>query len=267
MARAAADQKRLSARFSDPTALALLSDRDRAEVERLASGRKPNGIREAASMAILERRAMMMVARSVAIDDAIREAAAPQLVILGAGLDGRAFRMHELRETTVFEVDHPDSQRDKRARAAKLSATARAVQFVPVDFERHDLDQSLESFGHDSKLATTWVWEGVVMYLTLEQIEATLAVVQRRSAPGSRLAIVYFVPARMLWLVGPFVKRLGEPVRCVLRPDDMKQLLAKYGFHPVSDESLPGVAARLAPHLAPATKPLKHMHIVVADRS
>lgn len=265
MARAAADRKRLSDKFSDPTALALLSDRDRAEVERLASGRKPSGVREAMAMAFLDRRAMMMVARSVAIDDAIREAGAPQLVILGAGLDGRAFRMPELRDATVFEVDHPDSQRDKRARAVKLTATARAVQFVPVDFERDDLDQSLESSGHDSKLATTWVWEGVVMYLTLEQIEATLAVIQRRSGPGSRLAIVYFVPARMLWLVGPFVKRLGEPIRCVLRPEEMKQLLAKYGFSAVSDESLPGIAARLASELAPATKPLKHMHIVVAD--
>jgi methyltransferase (TIGR00027 family) len=175
--------------------------------------------------------------------------------------------MAELRDTTVFEVDHPDSQRDKRGRAAKLTAAARAVQFVPVDFERDDLEQSLQSFGHDSKLTTTWVWEGVVMYLTLQQIESTLAVIQRRSAPGSRLVIVYFVPARMLWLVGPFVRRLGEPIRCVLRPNEMQQLLAKYGFQVESDESLPTITARLAPELAPTTRPLKHMHIVVADRS
>jgi methyltransferase (TIGR00027 family) len=267
MARAAAHQKQLSDKFSDPTALALLSDGDRAVVERMASGQKPSGFREGLSMAFLARRAHMMVGRTIAIDEAIREAATSQLVTLGAGLDGRAFRLAELRDTTVFEIDHPDSQRDKRARAAKLTASARAVHFVPVDFERDDLAQSLESSGHDSKLATTWVWEGVVMYLTLQQIESTLAVVQRRSAPGSRLIIAYFVPARILWLVGPFVRLLGEPVRCLLEPEQMKQLLAKYGFRVQSDESLPAATERLAPELAPATQRLKHMHIVVADRA
>jgi Leucine carboxyl methyltransferase len=55
----------------------------------------------------------------VAIDDAIRTAASPQVVILGAGLDGRAWRVSELADAIVFEVDHPDSQRMKRERAAR----------------------------------------------------------------------------------------------------------------------------------------------------
>jgi O-methyltransferase involved in polyketide biosynthesis len=38
----------------------------------------------------------MMVARTVAIDGAIRTAVSSQVVILGAGLDGRAWRMPEL---------------------------------------------------------------------------------------------------------------------------------------------------------------------------
>ena len=78
----------------------------------------------------------MMVARTVAIDEAVRDAASPQVVILGAGLDGRAWRMSELADVTVFEVDHPDSQREKRARAAPLKQAARDVRFVPVDFTR-----------------------------------------------------------------------------------------------------------------------------------
>ena len=38
----------------------------------------------------------MMVARTVAIDAGLRNAAVPKVVILGAGLDGRAWRMREL---------------------------------------------------------------------------------------------------------------------------------------------------------------------------
>jgi hypothetical protein len=47
----------------------------------------------------------------VVFDGAIRTAAYPHVVILGAGLDGRAWRMSELADAIIFEVDHPDSQR------------------------------------------------------------------------------------------------------------------------------------------------------------
>ena len=56
--------------------------------------------------------------------------------------------------------------------------------------------------GHDPARATTWIWEGVVMYLTRADIEATLAVVARRSAPGSRLVVLYLSPALISRLVG-----------------------------------------------------------------
>ena len=119
----------------------------------------------------------MMVARTVAIDDAVRAATAPQVVILGAGLDGRAWRMPELRDVTVFEVDHPDSQRVKRARVSALEPVARDIRFVPVDFTRDRLDDALAAAGHDATRATTWIWEGVVMYLELSDIDATLSVI------------------------------------------------------------------------------------------
>ena len=44
----------------------------------------------------LMRESQMMVARTVAIDAGLRNAAVPKVVILGAGLDGRAWRMREL---------------------------------------------------------------------------------------------------------------------------------------------------------------------------
>jgi hypothetical protein len=49
--------------------------------------------------------------RTVAIDSYLREALARgirQVVILGAGLDGRAHRVRELTEADVFEVDPPN---------------------------------------------------------------------------------------------------------------------------------------------------------------
>jgi len=266
MGRAVAHGTTPVARFADPTALALLPDDARMTVERVRANVAPKGIRAHAERLFHLQRSQMMVARTIAIDDAIRGASSPELVILGAGLDGRAWRMPELRDVVVFEVDHPDSQRDKRARVGALTRTAREVRFVPVDFERGSLDEALEKAGHDATRATTWVWEGVVMYLTKADVEATLAVIERRSARGSRLIVAYHSPALMLKLVGTIVRRMGEPLRSTFTADAMAALLAKHRFKVVRDDDLYAIGAALSDDLARATRMMKYMRIVTADR-
>jgi methyltransferase (TIGR00027 family) len=266
MARAVAHGATPGARFSDPTALALLPEDARERVERFRSGVVPKGFRGRWGHVFLERRAKMMVARTVAIDDAVRAAGSPQVVILGAGLDGRAWRMPELRDVKVFEVDHPDSQRQKRARAASLAPMSREVRFVPVDFTRDDLDAALSAAGHDPSVKTTWIWEGVVMYLTVAEIEATLAVIARRSAPGSTLVVAYHSHAPLLYVVAIVVRRLGEPIRSAFSAEAMRALLAKHGFRVTHDEDLPTIAKSLTDEVARATRPMRHLRIATAVR-
>ena len=263
-ARAAAHGRTTGVDFDDPTALALLPDDARRRVEEFRAGVVPKDSRGRVARAFLDRRAKMMVARTVAIDEAVRAAGAPQVVILGAGLDGRAWRMAELRDVTVFEVDHPDSQREKQARAARLTRMAREVRFVPVDFARDRLDDALAAAGHDPARATTWVWEGVVMYLERSEIEAALAVIQRRSAPGSRLVVMYLSRSLLLPLIAFLVRRVGEPLRSLFTPDQMRALLARYGLTVARDEGLPAIAARLSPELARDTRVMRHMRIATA---
>lgn len=267
MARAIAHLEANVPGFSDPTAMALLPDEARARVARFRVEPPPSNPRERVAKRFLERRSQMMAIRTVAIDDVVREAAAPQVVILGAGLDGRAWRMPELRDAIVFEVDHPDSQREKMARTSGLSSTAREVRFVPVDFTRDALDDRLANAGHDAGRPTTWVWEGVVMYLTHSEIEATLGVVARRSTPGSRLVIVYAAPGLVLPLVKLVVQRVGEPFRSVLTPAAMQRLLAAHGFRVVRDDDVPTIARPLSTRAWKATRALKHVRIVAAERA
>ena len=266
MGRAIAHGSTPVSRYTDPTALALLPDDARARVERYRSGVVPNDIRAHLEHAYLEKQSKIMVARTVAIDDAVRAVASPQLVILGAGLDGRAWRMPELSGVTVFEVDHPDSQRVKRARVATLAQAAREVRFVPVDFTRGSLDCMLAAAGHDPARPTTWIWEGVVMYLNPADVEATLAIIERRSAAGSRLIVAYHSPALMLRFVRLLVRLIGEPLRSVFTPGAMRALLAKHRFGIVRDEDLPTIGGSLSPELGLATQRMKHLRIVTADR-
>jgi methyltransferase (TIGR00027 family) len=265
-ARALAHGTTPVARFSDPTALALLPEAARARVERLRAEGPPKSFRQKLARGPLDTRSRMMVIRTVAVDDAVRSAAAPQLVILGAGLDGRAWRMQELRDVTVFEVDHPDSQREKRGRIGRLERAAREVRFVPVDFARDSLEAALAAAGHDPARATTWIWEGVVMYLTQSAIEATLEVIQKRSTSHSRLIIVYHSPARILKVVGLMLRVVGEPLRSAFSAEQMRGLLTRFGFEVIEDADLPTLGRALSADMADATRYVKHMRVVTAQR-
>lgn len=121
--------------------------------------------------------------RTAAIDDAVTGAVKQgtrQLVLLGAGLDARAWRMPDLAEVTVFELDHPDTQAFKREGTRELRPLAREVRFCSIDFERQTIPDVLGEHDFDPKAPSVWVWEGVTMYLSLEAIEATLDAVAAR---------------------------------------------------------------------------------------
>jgi methyltransferase (TIGR00027 family) len=184
--------------------------------------------------------------RTAAIDDAIREALSSspsprQLVILGAGLDARAFRLDELRDVRVLEVDHPATQRWKRRRAERMAPRARELRFVSVDFERQDLGARLAEEGHDAQEPTLWLWEGVVPYLVRDATRATLRAAASRSAPGSRLLVTYGTLQDHLWLarfaapVHLGFRVLGEPLRGLLSPDDFHALVRETGWTLRSD--------------------------------
>src|SRR5437773_2718586 len=119
---------------------------------------------------------------------------------------------------------------------ALLSAEQRAE----VDRSRRS-PHAREAAGHEAHLPTAWLWEGVVMYLGRDAIETTLRTVEARSAPGSRLIVAYHQPAWMLLLLALIVRRLGEPIRTVLTPHQMRELLARYGFWTRWDRDLPAI--------------------------
>jgi methyltransferase (TIGR00027 family) len=136
----------------------MLRPDELAEVE-AARGPVPRGWSERMTYEFLRATAEILATRTVAIDDAMRRGTHSQLVILGAGLDGRAWRMPELADTAVFEVDQPASQQGKVERVAGLDALARSVKFVPVEFGRGALGDALD--GRDDRSSPAmWIWGG-----------------------------------------------------------------------------------------------------------
>ena len=187
------------------------------------------------------------VLRTQAIDAHVSsalESGIDQLVLLGAGLDARAWRLPELAQATVFEVDHPATQEYKRARTRGRAPHAE-IRFVAVDFEREGFAGALETSGFRSGSRALWIWEGVSMYLRKAAILDTLAQMSRLSAPGSELAMTYRVPGTLPF--GPLghatipvlFRAMGEPLRGTLTSEELASTLAP-NWEVLADENSHG---------------------------
>ena len=88
---------------------------------------------------------------------------------------------------------------------------------------------------------TLWLWEGVTPYIALEATRGTLACIARRSAPASRVAVTYATPEAsskgpaLVWLASLAFRAIGEPLRGLISPDDMREELQRAGFGSVDD--------------------------------
>ena len=218
------------ATFSDSTARVFLDEKGKRSLSKITdAARAPKS-----SFRLEAARGMADIIglRTVAIDAAVRAAiadAATQVVILGAGYDGRAWRMSELSGVRVFEVDHPATQGDKRSHVSELPLPNADVSFVSIDFERESLDAVLERGGHDASSRTCWIWEGVVMYLTRDAMRATLAAIAGRSAAGSTLIVNYHTVHRRL-IAKLMFRLMGEPQISAWTPEEMASDLRSVGF-------------------------------------
>jgi methyltransferase (TIGR00027 family) len=173
--------------------------------------------------------------RTVMLDRAIAARPPQQLVILGAGLDSRAWRMRTLENTVVFELDHPSTQAWKIERAASLPYLAKDVRFVAMDFERDILAPRLQAAGFDARRSTFWLWEGVTMYLARADVSANLAAFTELSAPGSRIALTYLRKEKGRVPRSLFLALLGEPVRSAFLPGEMTELARSHRWRLMSD--------------------------------
>ncbi len=164
-----------------------------------------------------------------------------QVVLLGAGLDSRGFRLENLASCRLFEVDHPDTQAFKQSLAASLRPHAKHIAFVPVDFERDELGQPLAAAGHRTDEPTAWICEGVIAYLKPAVTASVLRQVGSASAPGSHVALSYVTPLRAgtgaasKALVSLLLRQLGERAQGFVSQTVVHELLASSGMTVLED--------------------------------
>jgi methyltransferase (TIGR00027 family) len=164
------------------------------------------------------------VLRTHAIDShlvAALRAGVEQVVILGAGLDTRAWRIGALKDSIVFEVDHPSTQRYKRSRVAKKIPPT-DIRYVAVDFETQRFSDALKHAGFCHSARSMWIWEGVTMYLPMGAIHDVIDQVRSLTSAGSTIALTYRAPGQLPWgIVGRtaipvLFAAAGEPLKATL---------------------------------------------------
>jgi methyltransferase (TIGR00027 family) len=185
-----------------------------------------------------------VLARTQLIDGMIRElvGTTPQVVILGAGLDTRSWRLPELSHVAVFEVDHPDTQRRKRLLLRRHNLCAAHVHFIPTDFNLGRLDTAMTEAGFDPTIPTLFLWEGTTNYLSAQAVDATLRWCAR-AVEGSQLIFTYINedvlddPSRYVGAERVFVslRRADEPMTFGLAPDALTDYLAERGLQLITD--------------------------------
>lgn len=220
----------------DPIAIGLVED---ATPERIAA-------RKAALLSpALKIPRAAVVLRSRYTEDLLANAVGRgigQFVILGAGLDTFAYRQpafaHALQ---IYEIDHPATQAWKRERLAAAGIAAPDnLHWAPIDFEQKTLAEGLREASFDSSRPAFFSWLGVIQYLTLPAIDATLRVVATLPSPTT-IVLSFMLPdadlpfeeAAAARAVAEDAATKGEPWLTRVSPPELAVRLTHLGFRTV----------------------------------
>ena len=195
-----------------------------------------------------------------------------QAVLLGAGLDTRAWRLLWPIGSTVFEVDHACALERK----ACMLDEARAVPACRRMSVGADLagawEAALLDVGFDPSRPTSWLAEGLLFYLPDPLLRDVLARITHRSAPGSRLG--FDIPNRAV-LSSPWTQTWIEMQSAAGAPwlgtmDDPATELAALGWDATVSQPGEGDSGHgrwTLPVLPAGASALPHSWYVTAVRS
>jgi methyltransferase (TIGR00027 family) len=140
-----------------------------------------------------------VLARTAWLDSLFTEALQnkiPQIVILGAGYDSRAYRFDTINQVTkIFELDKSSTQ-DRKKRCLRKAGIniSQNTCLIPIDFIKESLPDTLHRAGYDPDKKTLFIWEGVSYYLSPDAVEATLGYINERAQKETVVAFDYIIP-------------------------------------------------------------------------
>jgi methyltransferase (TIGR00027 family) len=159
-----------------------------------------------------------------------------QIVILGAGYDDRALRFRS-SGVHYIEVDHPDTQTDKRSRIERMGTDTSGLTFAPADFRYDKVADVLAEAGHNPGEASLFICEGLLVYLDQPATVELLGGLRSRANTASCLAASLSVhpdgadSAEVVARANAGRRNaVNEPWRTILPAAGQRELLARAGW-------------------------------------
>jgi methyltransferase (TIGR00027 family) len=161
---------------------------------------KPTGSATEDAARVRGRLISWITVRTRFLDDVLLDACAGpcrQVVILGAGLDSRAFRLAWPEGTRLWELDLADviEFKERVLHAEGWRASCERIT-VPVDLSE-DWGEPLLGAGFDPGAPVAWLAEGLLAYLSPEVRDALVARAAGLSVPGSRMGLTLAASDRL----------------------------------------------------------------------
>ena len=110
-----------------------------------------------------------------------------QVVLLGAGLDARAFRLNWQAGTHVYEIDHSDVLHYKESVLAGIDSHC-VRHSICADLRESDWSQLLLQQGYQASEPSIWLLEGLLYYLNSTEVHNLLITIKDLAIAGSWFA-------------------------------------------------------------------------------
>lgn len=167
---------------------------------------------------------------------------AAQVVILGAGYDGRALRFRS-PGVRYIEVDLPATQADKLRRLEALGIDVADIEFTAADLAAAHVPDVLRQTSFEPRQTSLFCCEGVLPYLSYQAASAILGGIRDCAGPGSRLILSFPVALGQALPRTARPNQSGEYRRTFYTPGGVAKILADRGWVPRTadhpDHSLP----------------------------
>jgi methyltransferase (TIGR00027 family) len=160
-----------------------------------------------------------------------------QIVVLGAGFDTLCAELLAVHPALCcIEIDHPATQRVKRAAAGE---SGQGVHFIGVDLAQQPLAGVLaDCAAFDSSVPTLFIAEGLLMYVPLDAV-ATLFRQMAMAAPDCRVAFTWLEPQadgkpnfrHRSRLIDCWLALRGEPFMSGMLRTELPAFLSAHGFN------------------------------------
>jgi methyltransferase (TIGR00027 family) len=199
------------------------------------------------------------------------DAGIPQVAVVGAGYDSRAWRFRR-DGVRFFELDQRATQQDKVRRAPRPGPT-----YIEADLRTQGAAEALREGGLDTSRATLFVLEGLTMYLSEDVVLHQLTELAKVGAKRSRVAIDFHPPRdagtprnhRQLRLQGLARAGSGEAFKLLVDRAQAIKLVERGGWAVNEEMSLREAARTFVPRESglPVDAVNEHKTLVAAVRS